>query len=417
MLATLCLVVALQGTKPPDTLTVSLEGAVSRALTVSPAVAAALGEVRRARGIRSESLWPFASNPTVEYGRVRRRVAGSTTHDRDWAVSQEIEIAGQSFARRGASSARLRASESRVLDAQRLTELDVRQVYLVLALSERERALADTAALFAERLADFARRQFEAGEINRLELNAAVLDAARARSTAERALARAEAAAADLARVLAVPQDTTVRSSALPPLPTLTWDSAVALLPFALASRPDLRAAQAEQQGASQSLSVARRGFIPNLTVAAVGGQEGGTDDLLGFQLGIQVPLFFRGQAARGAAEADLATARAVRSATERAIRAELEAGLARLRRSTAAERLFAREVLGAATENVTFTERALAEGEVSLTDVILLRRTALDAQLEYLAVLADAYTSWFELAAALGVGPLELPAILTGEN
>lgn len=417
MLAMLYLAAALQGANRPDTLAITLEDAVARALTVSPVVAAALGDVRRARGLRAETLLPFASNPVVEYGRVRRRAAGSTTHDRGWVVSQEIEIAGQAFTRRGATSAFLRASESRVEDARRVTGLEVRQVYLTLALAEREQALTDTAARFAERLADFARRQFEAGEISRLELNAAVLDAARARSTAERTMAAAEAAAADLARVLAVRPDSSVRTSAMPPLPALQWDSTGALLAFARARRPDLRAADADVLGAGKSLSAARRAFIPNLTVAAVGGQEGGTDDLLGFQLGVQVPLFYRGQGLRGGAEADLAIARAVRAATERAIQAELEAGAARLRRSIVAERQFAREVLGAATENVTLTERALTEGEVSLTDVILLRRTALDAQLEYLAVQADAYNSWFELAAALGVGPLELPAVLTGED
>lgn len=417
MLVALLLVGTFQASHRPDTVVVAVEEAVRRAESVSPFVAASLGEVRRARAARAETFWPFASNPTVEYGRVRRRAAGATTHDRDWAVTQEVEIAGQSFTRRGATTALLRAAESRVEDARRLSGLEVREIYLNLVIAEREVTLADTAARFAGRLADFALRQFDAGEINRLEVNVAVLDAARARSAAERAHAAAAGAAADLARVLAVPPDSTVRSTALPPLPEVGWDSLAALLPLALARRPDLHATAAELAGATKELSAARRGFIPNLTVAAIGGQEGGTDDLLGVQLGIQVPLFYRGQAARGAAEADLATARARRAATERAIQAELEAGVARFRRFTSAERQFAREVLRAADENVSLTEQALAEGEVDLTEVILLRRTALDAQREYLAVLADAYTAWFELAATLNVAPLELTPILTGKN
>ena len=83
--------------------------------------------------------------------------------------------------------------------------------------------------------------------------------------------------------------------------------------------------------------------------------------------------------------------------------------------RARAAEQRFARDVLGAATENVALTEQALREGEVSLTDVILLRRTALDAQLEYLDVLTTSYLAWFDFAATLGAEPDDLASLLSG--
>lgn len=406
---------ALQGGSKPDTLTVTLGEAVSRALAASPAVAAALGDIHRVQGQRAENLLPFASNPEFIYGRTQRTTPATTVHDRDWLISQEIEIAGQSFTRRSASSAFLLAAESRVADARRVAGLDVRQAYLSLALAERQFALVDTTARFAERLAGFARQQFDAGEINRLELNTAVLDAARTRSAAERARAAIATTAAELARQLAVPPDSVLRTAPLPALPVVHWDSTAWLLPLAQSRRPDLIAADAQLQGAGKTLSAAKRAFIPNLTIAAVGGQESGTDDLLGFQVGVQIPLFYNGQAARGAAEAALATARAEQSATTRGIQAELQAAIGRFRSSAAAEQQFAQEVLTAASENVNLTEQALREGEVNLTDVIVLRRTALDAQLEYLAVLANAYTAWFEVAAALDVDPLELPVLLTG--
>lgn len=311
----------------------------------------------------------------------------------------------------------LRASEARVEDSRRLTALETRLAFLTLALAQRQEALIDTTARFAERMVGFAQRQFDAGEINRLELNASILDAARTRSAAERARFVTEAAAAELARVVAVSPDTAVRAISLPSLPDIAWIAMADPLQLARSRRPDLLAAEAQLQGAGSALSAAKRAFIPNLTFAALGGQEGGTDDLLGWQVGLQVPLFYNGQAARGEAEAELAAANAARAATERAITAELQAGIARLVRSTTAERYFANSVLTAATENVALTEQALLEGEVDLTDVIVLRRTALEAQLESLAVLADAYSAWFEVAAALDVDPLELSMLLTGKN
>ncbi|MBK7716142.1 MAG: hypothetical protein IPI38_12085 [Gemmatimonadetes bacterium] len=46
---------------------------------------------------------------------------------------------------------------------------------------------------------------------------------------------------------------------------------------------------------------------------------------------------------------------------------------------------------------------------------MILLRRTALDAQLEYLDVLTTSYLAWFDFAATLGAEPDDLASLLSG--
>lgn len=275
MLALLVLV-TIQHPVRPDTLTLTMADAVSRALVVSPSVAVAVGDVARVRGLRAETLLPFPTNPGVFYGQTERTTATSTTQDYDWLISQELEIGGQSFTRRSAMTAFLRASEARVEDSRRLTALETRLAFLTLALAQRQEALIDTTARFAERMVGFAQRQFDAGEINRLELNASILDAARTRSAAERARFVTEAAAAELARVVAVSPDTAVRAISLPSLPDIAWIAMADPLQLARSRRPDLLAAEAQLQGAGSALSAAKRAFIPNLTFAALGGQEGG---------------------------------------------------------------------------------------------------------------------------------------------
>ncbi len=415
------MVVALVGTllliATQDTLVLTLDEAKARALAVSPSVAASLGAVRAPRGVRAEAWWPFPDNPTLEYGRVRRRSGVSRTYDRQWSVTQEIEIAGQWAWRGSAATALVRSAEARVDDARRLAALEARRAYATLAVAERRATLTDSAAAFAERFAGFARQQFEAGEVNRLEWNAAVLEGARARSAAERAQAGAAAAAADLARLLALPADSTPLTTALPAIPALRWDSDGVLLALARARRPDLRASEALRRSAERNVTAARLSFIPSLTVSAFDGREAGTDRLLGLALGVKIPLLHRQQASVGAALAARAAARAELAATERAVQAEVLAAGARFLRARAAERLFVTEVLRAATENVTLTERALTEGEVNLTNVLVLRATAINAQLEYLDVLRDASDAWFELAAALATEPADLAELLgTGD-
>lgn len=413
----LSVVGVLQVGAPTDSFAISLDDATRRAVAMSPTVLAAIGAVRAPRGLRAEAWWPFPENPGLEYARVRRRTTSGTVYDRQWVLTQEIEIAGQWAWRGSAASALVGSAEARVDDARRLTALEARRAYAALAVAERRAALTDSAAAFAERLAEFARQQFEAGEVSRLEWNAAVLEAARTRSTAERAWAEGAAAAADLARLLALPPDSTPRTTALPAIPALRWDSDTVLLALARARRPDLRGSEALRRSADRNVTAARLSFIPNLTISAFDGREEGTDRLLGFAVGVKIPLFHRQQAGVGAAEAERAAARAELAATERAVQADVLAASARFLRASTAERRFATDVLRAATENVTLTERALTEGEVSLTDVLVLRATAVNAQLEYLDVLRDAWDAWFELAAALAADPADLAALLgTGD-
>ena len=400
-----------------DTLAFSLDKAVARGLAVSPTVAAADGAVAGPRGSRAEAFWPFPENPVLEYGRIQRAGGPVTTLDWQWALTQEVEIAGQWLVRRGAAGALVTAAEIGVVDARRTVAREVRRAYATLVLAERRAALTDSAAAFAERLAALSRRLFASGETNRLELNATILEGARGRSAADRSRAEADAAGADLGRLLGLPRDTLPAAEALPPIPFLTWQSDSILAAFARTRRPDLQAAAARLESAHRSVSLSRLAVVPNLTVSAVGAREGVSDQLLGFAVGVRVPLFRRQQAGRGAAAAELAVAQATVTATERAVTAEVVSAATRFRHARAAERRFATEVLTAATENVALTEQALAEGEVGVTDVLVLRASAVAAQLEYLEVLQDAAEAWFELAAALGVEPSQLPSLLAVEN
>ena len=401
---------------PQDTVVLTMDATARRALAASPAVAAAIGAVRAPRGLRAESRLPFPDNPVFEYGRTRREGVAGTTRDHDWSVSQRIDIAGQWLLRGDAAEARTRSADSRVTDVRRVVGLEARRSFVALSIAARRAALTDSAAVFGERLATFARRQFDAGEANRLELNAATLEAARARSAAERARAELVAAEADISRLLGLGRDSIPATGSLPRAPTLRWSSDSALQAIALRRRPDLQASSYAAEGAQRALGAAKRARFPDLTVAAVGGRESGTDQLLGVAVGVSIPLFQRQQGAIGAAEADREATVADLTGTQRTIRAEVVAAASRFRRAQSAEQRFAAEVLRAATENVTLTERALTEGEVSLTEILVLRTTAVNAQLEYLDVLRDASDAWLELAAAIAVEPTELETVLAAE-
>lgn len=400
-----------------DTVTLTLETATRRAIDVSPLVAATTASIRGPRGLQAEARWPVPDNPILEIGRIRRSTIVAATSDREWAITQDVEIGGQWLLRGSRASALIQAAEARTTDAQRLAALGARRAWVALAIAERRSALTDSAARFAEGLAGFAQRQADAGEINRLELNAAVLEGARARSAAERVRSDLAAASVELARWLALPADTVPRTEDLPDVPSLWWPSDEQLVARAIHRRHDLRAAESTRLGTERAVMLAQRARMPLLSLSFVGGREADTDKLRGFILGVKIPLLYRQQATLGAAEAERAAAQSDEIALQRVIRAEVLAAGARFRRAREAERRFATGVLSVASENVALTERALAEGEVSLTDVIVLRSSAVSAQLEYLEVLQAALDAWLELAAALSSELAELPRLLETQN
>jgi len=396
--------------------TIELEAAVARAVRVSPSVRVAEGGIESARGFRAESRWPFSGNPTIEFERARRNGPGGQAYDYGWTFRQQIEIAGQSFLRAGAGNRRVAAAEQWVMDAARVSALDARLAYMTLHLAERRASLSNENADLAEQLVTIAQRQLDAGEVNRLEFNTAALEAARSRSQAARLEAERQAAAAYLGSLMSVTGDSVVATAELPELPELPASLNVSEA-LALDRRPDLQAATLEVEAADRIVSASRRSFVPNLELGLFRGQEAGTDDLLGLSVGFSMPLFHRGQADVGTARADLAAAGALADGTARLIRAEVEAEARRYAGAYRAERRFATDLLRAGAENTELAAVAFEEGELSIADVVVFRTTALATQLEHLEVLADAYTAWFSLAAALNVEPTELIEMLEASN
>jgi len=396
---------------PQDTLVLSLEDAVSRAVLVSPRLAAAEAAVYLPRGLKSAGRLPFPDNPRVEYGRARRAGPDTTVNDYEWRISQEIELAGQWFLRSEAAQKGIEAAEAGVVDARRLAALEARLAYVLLRTAERRTALADSNAAFAERLSGFAEAQFEAGEINLLEVNTAVLEAARTASQASRVLAAQRAAAAQLSRILGTQQYSVVTTLPLPAIPDLSLDDA-GLLELAATRRPDLDAARLARQGAAKAVSAAQRGIFPNLELTGFSSVEE-LGDLLGFSASIRVPLFQRRQGRVGLAKATRGAAQAAVTAVERQVHAEVRSARALFVNAREAERRFAAQVLQAAAQNVALTTRAFEEGEVGIAQVVVFRTAAIAAQLEYLDVLTDTYRAWFELAAAVGAHPDQLSELL----
>jgi outer membrane protein TolC len=360
---------------------------------------------------------PFQGNPVVQYAGARRTSEALDTWDWEWSLRQEIEIGGQWSVRSSAAENRILAATERVSDAVRITGLETRLRFLSLRMATRTATLADSAAAFAERLAAMAREQLDAGAIGVLEYNAAIVESARTQSQADRASAARDASAARLMVVLGVEAPLAVEALPLPPLPAEMGIDRVRLVAIAESLRPDLRADSLAVEATSRDITAAKRRAIPNLELAGFTGREEGTDDLLGFSVGLKLPLVNRGQFASGRAEASRAAAEARKMETRRAIESQVLGSASLLERSLVAERRFAIEGLAAARENASLIGMAFEEGAVGIAEVIFLRAATVAAEVEYIEARRSAYEAWFELSAALGVVPERLVEFVGAEQ
>jgi cobalt-zinc-cadmium efflux system outer membrane protein len=176
-----------------------------------------------------------------------------------------------------------------------------------------------------------------------------------------------------------------------------------------LAERPDLRALASSEESARQDAVLARRRAIPDPTLAVgytrdkltISGDQPRT---LSFSVSLPVPLFDRGQ--HDARKAERRAAEIEDSAT--ALRERARTGIAALlQRKATLERTLdtlLAQALPRSKGVLDSTVAAFGQGELSMTDLLLARRTHNDLALKVMDLQFDVFSTRNELRRALGL-------------
>ena len=196
--------------------------------------------------------------------------------------------------------------------ARNLASVKLRVAHQVLALSEEVQATFYTQQArqqFAQRLsliveinqaaADLAQRQYDAGNINELELQNQEAVFAESRVDLAKAEAQGRADREKLNRLLGLwgKQTSWQAADALPPLPDKEppLDN---LETFAVSRRLDLAAARGEVQAVASALKLKKDfRYLPGITIGVNAERDLDHTWVVGPTLGLEVPLFDQGQA------------------------------------------------------------------------------------------------------------------------
>ena len=395
----------------------SLEQAIARALEQEPSLRAARSEIDVARGMRLQaSLRP---NPTVSFE--RREEPAGTDNQTMVAVEWPLDLFRRS-GRVAAADREVGVTELAVADQERLLAAEVRMRYGAVVGAVRDLAILDELFAATRRQHELLRSRVEEGAAPPLEHD--LLDVELRRLESDRLLqaGRTEAALFELKRVLGMRaearlavrdtlEDLVRRESpaAAPPSATAALDQRADVREAA--ARIALADAKIERAEAERRFDVSlfasymrmdagfpQRGFTPDARLERIRG----VFHYVSAGAMITVPVLNRNQGEVAAARAEHAGAESAYEAARLAADAELAAARARDDRARQAVSAYT----GAHTlarQNLTVVGQSYELGRVTVFDVLAEQRRYLDVERAYTEALSAAYEARTAVNRALG--------------
>jgi cobalt-zinc-cadmium efflux system outer membrane protein len=385
--------------------------AVSEALAANPAIAAAREQVAQARARVAEAvaLPDPTFEATLEEQKTLLRPRSATSKDLGLGLTipfpDKLRLSGR-IARTD-----VRVAESELLQLQQQIASETSQAYdaLLVALRNRDN-LAESRSLARDFL-DKTRARFDAGTVARLDVVKAKVDLAQAENDLIANSRDIDTARARLNRLLGRHLGSPVVPAggfAVPAPPPALEN----LLRMAEDSRPEIRAIDAQREGARAASRLAREYLLPDVGLTLSRNYTQGDPAAWSTAASVTLPLFFWSHE-----KGQVAEARHRESELE-ATRSDVLAQVGLDVRSAYAEAATARrqavylrdELVPEALEAYRIASASYALGGSSSLEVLDAKRTLLSAQSQYAAAVGAAGDAQAALELAVGA-PLPSPA------
>ena len=399
----------------------SLEQAIARAIELEPALRAARSQVEVAQGTKIQAS--LRANPSVSFER-REEPGGTdnlTTVGVEWPLALFRRDGRIAVADREVATAQLA-----VADRERVLAADVRMRYGDVLATIRDLALFEEIVAATQDQFDLLRSRVEQGASPPLERD--LLDVELRRVQAERLLqtARTEAAVFELKRVLGMKADAalTVRdtfevfvqreSAVAPQLRDMSTTVEQRADVREAAARIDTAVAKIDRAQSEGRFDVSlfgnymrmdagfpQRGFAPDGGLERVRGQF----NYWSAGAMVTIPVMNRNQGDVAVARAERTGAAAALDAARLAAEAELASARARDERAREAVKIYGAGAQALARQNLTVVGQSYELGRVTVFEVLAERRRYLDVERAYTEALRAAYEARTALNRALGEG------------
>lgn len=270
-------------------------------------------------------------------------------------------------------------------------------------IADRRLQLTIENADLVQRLAGITEARLRAGDISELEARSARSDAARVQ-----VVRRAVEHDRNLARLtLAATLGLDAVADQLRPMPGALVDPATcgtdaARLEEALASRPDVRAAEIGIEAAAQ-----RARWERSRVLALIGILDANANGAEGFEAGpginVDLPLFSRNQGAVGRADAEIERASRQYAAVRAQVVADVRAAMVRLQQAQQAIGAWRAEIVPSLDVEQRQAESAYRAGEIPLFTLLDVSRRLIDGRTRLLDAEADLQRATIALERSIG--------------
>ena len=378
----------------------SRSDALARARDQAPAVLIARARIEESRARLVGAHLRHPENPSLDLsGGPRGRKDGGTYADLEVGYSQRFETGGQRDARIAAADAGIVAATAEADNARRVVLASAASLFLRVSWVQARVALLESSEQAAAAVLRLATLRYAAGDIAILDVNLSRSALARARSARIAADADRRVSRAELGRMVGMPGVEIVVSDALSEARHAELDRLLA----AIDTRPDLRALEAGLAEANADVRLGAASHRPDVSLGGRLKREGGEHAVIA-GLTIALPAVHSGQELQAAGSARSARFRqeleVARANAVGEVRALHDAFVVR----RAAAEAFEQDALPTAIESDALAQRSFEEGQLNLTDLLVVRRELLDTRLEYLDRLLEAADTAIARDAAAGV-------------
>jgi cobalt-zinc-cadmium efflux system outer membrane protein len=381
----------------------SLASLESTALANNPSIRQASSSAHKAIGFREQV--GKRPNPMVGYNGTQ--IADRGTDQHTVFVEQQI-VLGDKLSRNQEVLNQEVESQLWEVEAQRYRVLtDVRQRYYEALAAQRRLALTKEFHVIAQKGVDVAKARREAKEGSTPEVLQAEIQLNQVEIQRRQAEASFRGAWKQLMAVTGLPG--TFPGALEGDLPSqVTVDDWQLVTSQTLAASPELQAAQARVSRARANIGRQEVQAIPNLTFMLAGGVDRGTNSgMINTQVGLPLPIYNRNEGNISAAQAEFSRACEEVRRLELSIESRIAQAGQEYESAAAAVEQYQQVTLPKAEEALALTEHAYAAGEFEFLQVLIVRKTYFDANLEYVVsqknlALAEAYLQGMVLSGGL---------------
>ncbi len=380
----------------------TMQQSVALALEQSPRLIEGRADAAAARAQLEGASLLFQSNPQLQAAAGPRFRDEGNTVELNLGVSQQLEVFGQRGARKDAARATAAASQSRLEALKVDLAAEVRQSFGRALAAERALRLSEDGLALAEEGRKTAEERLKAGAASHIEVNIARVELGRAQREKVRATQQRIQSLAELKLLLNLDASEDVTPEGELSTVVVAPPAITELVEQATRQRQDLQAARADWEAAQAEVRFASRDALPRPSVGVSYGREE-NDTIVQGTLSIDLPLFNRNPAGKGASLARERQAQQRLAATERFVRTEVELALNRYRAAQATASVYGADVLSALQENLSLVTEAYRAGKVDYLQLLIIRREALDGRRGYIEALEELNAANAQLIKAVG--------------